>query len=72
LVSISGETMTYQVGDLLDDDQSGLGYVSGIMEDIIQITWFGRPRGSHPSYHYENVDRWIKYGYAIHYPIGKQ
>jgi len=64
--------MKYNVGDLLDDRNSGLGYVSAIMEDIIQITWFGRTRSSHPSYHYKNIDRWINNGYAIHYPVGKQ
>jgi hypothetical protein len=74
--------MKYQVGDLLHDPKSsyglgyvssyGLGYVSGIIKDTIQITWFGRTIDSYLSYHYEDVDQWIKNGYTIHYPIGKQ
>jgi hypothetical protein len=70
--------MKYQVGDLLVGDllhdpksSYGLGYVSGIIKDTIQITWFGRTIDSYLSYHYSDVDRWIKNGYAIHHPIGK-
>jgi hypothetical protein len=65
--------MKYQLGDLLDDQDAGLGYVSGIIEDIIQITWFGENlKKSYLSYHYLDVDRWIKNKNTIHYPVGKQ
>jgi len=65
--------MKYQLGDLLDDQDAGLGYVSGIIEDIIQITWFGENlQKSYLSYHYKDVDRWIKNKNTIHYPVGKQ
>jgi len=64
--------MKYQLGDLLDDKDAGLGYVSGIIEDIIQITWFGRTSGSYLGYHYKNVDMWILNKNTIHYPVGKQ
>jgi len=63
--------MKYQLGDLLDDKDAGLGYVSGIIEDIIQITWFGHTSVSYLSYHYENVDMWILNKNTIHYPAGK-
>ena len=65
--------MKYQLGDLLDDQDAGLGYVSGIIEDIIQITWFGENlQKRYFSYHYKDVDRWIKNKNTIHYPVGKQ
>jgi hypothetical protein len=64
--------MKYQLGDLLDDTDAGLGYISAIIEDIIQITWFGGNRDGYLSYHYKDVDRWIKNNQTIHYPVGKQ
>ena len=69
--------MKYTVGDLIDENNAGLGYIANIKKcninrniNRICIVWFS----DYAEYAYSDyyVDNWIANESARHHPVGKR
>ena len=71
-------TKEFTVGDLIDDDDAGLGYITKLTllerlepySILIHIKWFAHSVDQ--IYRERDVDRWITNRVATHHPVGKQ
>lgn len=67
--------LKYTIGDLIDDGDAGLGYITKLTLEreyilLIHIKWFVHQADQ--VYNDYSIDRWITNRTANHYPVGKQ
>ena len=67
-------TKEFTIGDLIDDSDAGLGYITKLTLErdgiLIHIKWFAHSVDQ--IYRERDVDRWITNRVANHHPVGKQ